>query len=347
MLYHPVKIGPLELDGNLFLAPVAGYSDRAFRTVCVKGGANFCYTEMVSAEALTRGSSKTQGLMNRAPNEKSYAVQIFGGTEEVMRNAARLVLEKTTAECIDINGGCPVPKIIKSGAGSALTRNPEHLYKIVKAVVDSVQNYDGPRPSYQDSWADRQVPAGQNVPVTIKIRSGWDNDSITWKEAALAAIEAGAAAITIHPRTRAQGYEGKADWSIMAELVKLVNKRIPVFGSGDVFTPQDAKAMLEQTGCDGVMFARGAMGHPFIFGQTRDLITKGEFTEAPLAARIEAGFEELEILCADLGEEVACREMRKRFCAYSKGIEGGAAVRARIVQASTKQDYREIFANQG
>jgi tRNA-dihydrouridine synthase B len=320
-LYHPVQIGSLKLEGNLFLAPVAGYSDRAFRSVCVDGGANFCYTEMVSAEALTRGSGKTEDIMNRADNEKSYAVQLFGGTEEVMAHAARLVLEKTSAECIDINCGCPVPKIIKSGAGSTLTKEPEKLYKIVKAVTDNTGR----------------------IPVTVKIRSGWDASHITWKEAAHAALEAGASAITIHARTRAQGYEGKADWNILKELVNLVGGKVPVFGSGDVFTPEDAKRMLEETGCDGVMFARGAMGKPFIFRQTRQLLETGSYTEISTSERIQSGFKELDILIKDRGEDLACREMRKRFCAYSKGLEGGAELRAKIIHTLTRKDYEAVF----
>src|SRR5574344_663570 len=147
-LYHPVTIGSLSLPGNLFLAPVAGYSDRSFRSVCVEGGADFGYTEMVSAEALTRGSEKTAQLMLRAPNEKAYAVQLFGGTPEVVAAAARIVLERTNSECIDINAGCPVPKIIKTGAGSSLTRDPDRLFALVKAVVRAVHGYDGPRLPY-------------------------------------------------------------------------------------------------------------------------------------------------------------------------------------------------------
>lgn len=321
-LYRPVQIGSLKLDGNLFLAPVAGYSDRAFRSVCVRAGANFCYTEMVSMEALTRGSDKTALLMRRAPNEKAYAVQIFGGNPEVMQKGAKMVLEQTHCELIDINCGCPVPKIIKSGAGSELTRNPEKLYQIASAVVQAVEG---------------------KVPVTVKIRSGWDAQNLTWKEAADAAIKAGAAAITIHPRTRAQGYEGKADWAILAGLVKFSAGRVPIFGSGDAFSPQEAKAMLEQTGCDAVMFARGAMGRPFIFRQTRQFLETGAFDEIPARDSIEAGFEELETLAADIGEKSACLEMRKRFCAYSKGIPSGGELRKRIVQAETKADYRALF----
>lgn len=338
MLYRPVKIGNLELSGNLFLAPVAGYSDRAFRSICVEGGAAFTYTEMVSAEALTRGNGKTEELMSRAPNEKAYAVQIFGGNPQIMADAARLVLEKTSANCIDINCGCPVPKIIKTGAGSALTKEPQKLYEVVKAVVDAAKNTVS-----KNLPSDNQTSASYSIPVTVKIRSGWDSNNITWKEAAFAAMDAGAAAITIHPRTRAQGYEGKSDWDILRQLVELVNGKIPVFGSGDVFSPEDAKRMLEQTGCSGVMFARGAMGHPFIFRQTRQLLENGTYEEISLEERINAGFRELDLLIQDKGEEVACREMRKRFCAYSKGISGGSEIRRKLVTASTKLDYELIL----
>jgi nifR3 family TIM-barrel protein len=326
-LYHPVKIGKLSLPGNLFLAPVAGYSDRAFRSICAECGADFAYTEMVSSEALTRNNEKTENLMSRAPNEKAYAVQIFGGNPETMANAARIVLERTTAECIDINGGCPVPKIIKSNAGSALTRDPEHLYKIVSAVVEAVE---------------------ERVPVTVKFRLGWDAEHITWKECAEAALKAGAAAITMHGRTRAQGYEGKSDWNALAELVKFVHEKtdskIPVFGSGDAFTLEDAKRMLEQTGVDAVMFARGAMGNPFLFTKTREFLTKGTITEVPVEQRIQAGFRELALLVEDMGELAACRDARKRFCAYSKGLEGGAALRKEIVAAESVSAYKAIFS---
>lgn len=326
-LYRPVKIGNIELKGNLFLAPVAGYSDSAFRSVCIENGACFTYTEMVSAEALVRKNQKTEVLMQRACNEKAYAVQIFGGQPEVMADAAKIVLEKTGCECIDINCGCPVPKIIKSDAGSALTRDPERLYKIAKAVVDAAGG-----------------PVGNGgVPVTVKIRSGWDKQTITWKEAAQAALEAGVSAITIHPRTRAQGYEGLSDWGIMKELVQFVDGRVPVFGSGDLFKPEDAQRMLYETGVDAVMFARGAMGNPFIFRDTTLLLTEGHYEPLPVAVRIKTGFEELERLVAVTSEQHACLEMRKRFHAYSKGIENGGAIRKQIVQASTVQAYHDIF----
>ena len=321
MLYHPVKIGKLELSGNIFLAPVAGYSDRSFRSICVEHGAAFTYTEMVSAEALVRNNLKTEILMRRAENESAYTVQVFGGEPETVADGAKIILEKTNCECIDINCGCPVPKIIKTGAGSALTRDPERLYNVVKAVV--------------------QI-AG-DIPVTVKIRSGWDENHITWKEAALAALDAGVSAITMHARTRAQGYEGKSDWSKIKELTALAAGKIPIFGSGDLFTPEDAERMLSETGCDGVMFARGAMGNPFIFDKTIQLLTTGKYDDIPVQKRIETGFRELLNLSNDIGEKSACLEMRKRFCAYSKGMNGGAAIREKIVKAQTISDYKELF----
>lgn len=326
MLYHPVNIGSLSLEGNLFLAPVAGYSDRAFRSLCIKGGSNFQYTEMVSAEALTRRNEKTRAIMASAPNETKYAVQLFGGTPEVMYDAACLVLEQTNASCIDINAGCPVPKVVKTGSGSALTKDPAKLEQITASVVKAVRDKN------------------KDIPVTVKIRSGWDTRSITFKEAAECAVNAGAKAVTLHPRTRAQGYEGRANWDYLAELVQTLNGRAAVFGSGDIFKPEDAKKMLEYTGCDGVMFARGAMGRPFIFRQTRELLETGTYADIPLAERLSAGFEELDILIEDRGEKIACKDMRKRFCAYSKGIEGGGALRQKIIRAETKADYQNIFA---
>lgn len=320
-LYHPVDIGPVKISGNLFLAPVAGYSDAAFRAICRDCGASLCYTEMVSSEALTRGSDKTHDIMLRSTNEDIYAVQLFGGVAETMAEAAKIVLEKAHPEIIDINAGCPVPKIIKSGAGSSLTKDPELLYKITKATVE----------------------AAGSVPVTVKIRSGWDSSNITFREAGLAAYEAGAKAVTLHGRTKTQGYEGKANWLYLKELVELLKDKVPVFGSGDAFSPEDAKRMILETGCDGVMFARGAMGNPFIFTQTKELLLAGSYSEIPIKKRLDTGMTELQHLIKLKGEYVACKEMRKRFCCYSKGVSGGAAIRKEIVNANTYKDYEKIY----
>ena len=319
-LYHPVKVGNLEIPGNLFLAPVAGYSDRAFRGICRNCGADFTYTEMVSAEALVRGSDKTAELLSRADNEDIYAVQIFGGNPDSIAGAVKIVKKTVAPEIIDINAGCPVPKIIKSGAGSALTKEPEKLFQIVKSAV----------------------AAAEGTPVTVKIRSGWDASHLTWKEAALAATEAGASAVTLHARTKAQGYEGKADWSLLQQLVQTLGGKVPVFGSGDVFSPQDAKRMIEQTGCDAVMFARGAMGNPFVFTAAKAFLQTGEIPVIPAAYRLETALKELKALIAAKGETAACREMRKRFCCYSKGIPGAAAIRKNIVTAETENDYKVV-----
>lgn len=332
-LYHPVDIGPLHLEGNLFLAPIAGYSDRAFRSLCVDCGASFCTTEMVSAEALTRGNIKTADLMARAPNEKNYSVQIFGGNADVMARGASIVLERTNCESIDINGGCPVPKIVKSGAGSMLTKETDRLFSIVKAVKETSVQYS------------KDHPERGSVPVTIKIRSGWDSEHITWKENLEAAIEAGADALTIHARTRAQGYAGKADWKLQRELVEKAAGRIPIFGSGDAFTPETARQMLEETGCDAVMFARGAMGDPFLFKRTIQYLKTGEYTRETVAERLAAGFRELEVNIEQMGEKGACLQMRKKFCSYSSGIRGGSQLRAKLVQAETMQDFRNILAD--
>ena len=332
-LYHSVKIGSLELPGNLFLAPIAGYSDRAFRTVCVECGASLCTTEMVSAEALVRGSAKTVALMGRAPVEKAYAVQIFGGEPDTMAKAAAIVLERTDCDIIDINGGCPVPKIVKTGAGSMLTKEPDRLLRIVTAVNEASVSYT------------KEHPERGEVPVTIKIRSGWDSSHLTWKEAAEAALEAGADAITIHARTRAQGYEGKADWNIQKQLVQLINGRIPVFGSGDANTPETAMKMLQETGVDAVMFARGAMGDPFLFTRTKQYLLEGKYDDASIKQRLEAGFREMDINIEEKGEKTACFQMRKKFCAYSKGIKGGAQLRQQIVSACTAEEFRAVFAS--
>lgn len=367
-LYHPVKIGNLDLAGNLFLAPVAGYTDRAFRSLCAEAGANFSYTELVSAEALVRGNNASVEMMQAAPSEKNYAVQIFGSNPETIAGAVKIVLEKTTCSCIDINCGCPVPKVVKTGAGAALIRDADRLYEVAKAAVDAVASFAC------EGVAGPRTDAKRLVPVTVKIRSGWDSEHITWREAADAAISAGVAAITMHPRTRAQGYEGKSDWRQLRSLVEFVeghmiqvnaheaadvreadstlmtanahgaaSQKVAVFGSGDLFTPEDARAMLEETKCDGVMFARGAMGNPFIFNQTRFLLTTGTYAQPDENVRIETGLRELDLLVAEIGEACACREMRKRFCSYTKGMSGGAAVRAKLVHAETVADYKTIL----
>ena len=334
-LFRPARIGALELPGNLFLAPVAGYTDAAFRSICAEMGSCFAYTEMVSAEALARGSAKTERLMAKAQGEARYAVQIFGSSPDTMRKAAQIVLEKTNADCIDINAGCPVPKIVKTGAGAALTKDPNALFAATKTVVGAAQ--------------ERAAEKGAApVPVTVKIRAGWDDRSLTWREAAFAALEAGAAAVTLHPRTRAQGYEGRARWELIAQLKEAAAARFPraaIFGSGDLFAAEDARDMLTQTACDGVMFARGALGNPFIFRQAAMLLQGSEAASVSDSERMATAWKEFLLLKDAVGERTACLEMRKRFCAYTKGMAGGAALRKRIVAASTAAEYWDLVCS--
>jgi nifR3 family TIM-barrel protein len=333
-LYHPLRIGPLTLPGNLFLAPVAGYTDRAFRSVCIDGGADFTCTELASSEALIRQGpeAKTGKLLVRAGNEARYAIQLFGADSDVMYRAA-LLLAPYRPEAVDINAGCPVPKVVKSGAGSALMRDPPRLGRIVEAVVRASREALG------------------DAPVTVKLRSGWDAASLNYGECARIAAEAGAALVCLHPRTRAQGYAGKADWSLIGDLAARLS--LPVAGSGDLYTPEDAEGMLRETRCAAVMFARGALGNPFIFSAAKSLLRTGAWTPPTPRDRIRAALGQLVLLAEDLGEAAACREMRKQFCAYTRGcmggpgMEGGAALRKRLVHAETIAEYRELFREAG
>lgn len=338
-LYHPVKIGSLNLDGNVFLAPMADFSDASYRSICYECGVDFTYTELISSEALIRNNQKTYAMLERGKNEKAFAVQIFGSSAKTMADAARVVLEKSSCECLDINCGCPVPKVTKTGAGSVLTREPEKLYSITKAVVEAVNNYDGKRPDKNGNLC----ADGKIIPVTVKIRTGWDSNHITFKECAQAAIEAGAKAIAIHGRTQAQGYGGKADWQMIKELVDFVDGRVLVIGNGDIKTPLDAKNMLEQTGCDAIMIGRAAQGNPFIFKKIREFLMNGEFTEVTLSESLKMGFKELELLSECFGERNACMKMRGRFSNYVRGFDGAKELRLKIVGATSKKEFEEIL----
>ncbi|MDR2159026.1 MAG: tRNA dihydrouridine synthase DusB, partial [Treponema sp.] len=317
LLYHPVKIGSLELSGNLFLAPVAGYTGRAFRAICAEAGADFSFTELASSEALTRQGAKTFEILRRGENESPYAVQLFGADPQTMYRAA-LLLAPYRPEGVDINAGCPVPKVVKTGAGSALMRDPATLGRVVEAVVRSSSEALG------------------GVPVSVKMRSGWDSESVNYAECARIAVEAGASMISLHPRTRAQGYGGRSDWSHIADLVSRL--AVPVAGSGDLSTPEDAERMLRHTGCAAVMFARGALGNPFIFRLTREYLLTGAWRPPEYSERFAAALRQLSLRAACIGEDAACREMRKTFCACARaigggpGLPGGARLRERLVR---------------
>ncbi len=317
-LYHPITIGNLSVPGNLFLAPLAGFTDKGFRHICIEEGASLTYSEMVSAEAVARGNKKTEALMARAESEDRFAIQLFMPEASVAQRAIEGVM-RFNPTIIDLNCGCPVPKVVKTGAGSALHKTPEKIKEIISVLVKE-----------------------SGIPVTVKIRLGWDVDSINYLQVAELACEAGASLITMHARTRSQGYSGTADWEHLTRLKEHVS--IPVFGSGDLMSADAARRMLEETGIDGLMFARGAIGNPFIFSQTKELLTTG--TAPPVATRNERYlrlFEQLDATIRDKGEAAACREMRKQVCAYTKGLPGAATLRGDIVHAQTRADYQAIL----
>jgi nifR3 family TIM-barrel protein len=279
-----------------------------------------------------QGGKATNNLIRRGENEKLYAVQLFGHDPQTMYRAA-LSLAPLCPEAVDINCGCPVPKVVKTGAGSALMKEPALLGRVVEAVVR----------------ASKEALAG--APVTVKMRSGWDLQHLNYAECARIAAEAGAAMVALHPRTKAQGYGGKSDWSHLADLVSRLS--IPVTGSGDLFSPEEAARMLRETGCAAVMFARGAEGNPFIFSETISLLTTGSWSPAGFEERIAVAMRHLCLLSADIGERAACKEMRKQFCAYTRappgkiGQAGSAALRNRLVHAETIEDYRTILREFG
>lgn len=319
-LFHPVTLKNISIPGNIFLAPLAGYTDPAFREICIMHGASFTYTEMVSVEALARSSKKTETLMKRAREEELFGIQIFLSNAQSIKHALGLILEANPT-VIDINCGCPVPKIVKTGAGASLMKNPVEINRIVKTITDNTK-----------------------IPVTIKIRSGWDNTSINYLECADAAVQGGASLISMHPRTRSQGYSGKVSLEYLSRLKAAVS--VPVFGSGNLFSPKDAQRMLNETGIDGILFARGAIGNPFIFEQTRKLLQYSDPGSSPsLKEIISTALLHLQKSINYKGERIACKEMRKHIGSYTKGLPGAAALRREAVKALTFQDYKDLFEN--
>jgi len=313
-----LKIGSVELKGNLTLGPMAGVTDFAFRGVCHALGAALTTTEMVSAKALCYHDEKTKELLYIPPDEHPGAAQIFGHEPEVMAEAAPMALELSGAEILDINMGCPVGKVIRSGDGSALMRDPQLAGKIVEAVVKAV-----------------------DVPVTVKFRKGWDGGNVNAVEFAKIIEQAGAAAIAVHGRTRAQMYAGKADWDIIRDVKRSVS--IPVFANGDIFTGGDVAHILRYTGCDLAMVGRGCFGDPWLFTRCNAAVNGEPEPERPaLAERIEAAVWQIEYAAKQKGERVACLEARSQFCWYLRGVPYAGPYKKEIVQVSTLEQLRHV-----
>ena len=313
-----VKIGSVELQGNLTLGPMAGVTDFAFRGVCHRLGAALTATEMVSAKALVYRDEKTKELLYIPEDEHPSAAQIFGHEPEVMAEAAGMALEISGADILDINMGCPVGKIVKAGDGSALMKDPELAARIVESVKKA---------------ADR--------PVTVKFRKGWDNGSANAVEFAKLLEQAGADAVAVHGRTRAQMYAGRADWDMIREVRRAVS--IPVIANGDVFTPEDAAHILRYTGCELAMIGRGSFGNPWLFERGQAAIEGREPPELPpLADRIALAEEQIVTLASRIGEHRACMEARHQLPWYLHGVPHSGVYRQELVQVSTLEDIHRI-----
>lgn len=313
-----VSIGNVEIKGRLCLAPMAGVSDFAFRTICTELGAAMTTTEMVSAKALVYKDEKTKGLLYNPGPLHPCAAQIFGHEPEIMAEAAPMALEYSGAEILDINMGCPVGKIVKSGDGSALMKDPELAARIVEAVVRSV-----------------------DVPVTVKFRKGFDGGSVNAVEFARLMQQAGASAIAVHGRTRAQMYSGRADWDIIRDVKKAVD--IPVIANGDIFTAEDAEHILRYTGCELAMVGRGSFGDPWIFEQANALLAGKPVPELPpLSERIELAVRQTEMYAERFGERLACLEARHQIPWYLKGVAHAGYYKQLLVRVESLDELHRI-----
>ncbi|VBB06417.1 aldolase-type tim barrel [Lucifera butyrica] len=313
-----MQIGGIVLENPVILAPMAGVTDLPFRLLAKEMGCGLVYSEMVSDKGLLYENSTTLKMLQIDVRERPVNLQIFGSEPDSMAEAAKIV-ERAGADIIDINMGCPTPKIIKNGEGAALMRQPDLASRIMRKVVSAV-----------------------NVPVTVKIRKGWDDSSVNAVEIAQLAEQAGIAAVAVHGRTRAQFYAGNADWEIIKQVKEAVN--IPVIGNGDVRDPEDAARLLQETGCDGIMIGRGAQGNPWIFRRVLHYLRTGDVLPPPgPEERLAMIIRHMDMLAAHKGEYIAVREMRCHASWYIKGLPGAAEMRAKLNQAESRDAFINIF----
>ena len=313
-----LQIGNVTVPGIVALGPMAGVTDLPFRTLCKECGADLIYTEMVSAKGIMYNNKNTEALLRVEEAERPVALQLFGEDAGIMAEQAKRI-EERNFDILDINMGCPVPKVVNNGEGSSLMRTPEVAEAIVREMVKAV-----------------------DVPVTVKFRKGWDDTAVNAVEFAKRMEAAGASAIAVHGRTRVQYYSGKADWDIIAQVKQAVT--VPVIGNGDIFTPMDAKRMLEQTGVDGVMIGRGALGRPWLYQQTLDYLRMGTYQPDPdMDARRAVILHHAQLLCEEKGEYIGMKEMRKHVAWYYKGLPHAARMRDNINQISTLDELKTLL----